>query len=118
MLYREIIAVGSQIHTKHINTLYGQNVELLSVKPGPGGRAVLAMGFRPLAFWDYGFESRRRHPYLLLVSVICCQVEVFATADPSSREVLPSVMCLSATVNPRHWQDANPPQTVAACKKW
>jgi hypothetical protein len=26
MLYREIIAVCSQIHTKHINTLYGQNV--------------------------------------------------------------------------------------------
>ena len=32
MLYREIIAVCSQIHTKHINTLLGQNVELLNVK--------------------------------------------------------------------------------------
>ena len=32
MLYREIIAVCSQIHTKHINTLCGQNVELLNVK--------------------------------------------------------------------------------------
>ena len=32
MLYREIIAVCSQIHTKHINTLRGQNVELLNVK--------------------------------------------------------------------------------------
>jgi len=31
MLYREKIAV-SQIHTKHINTLCGQNVELLNVK--------------------------------------------------------------------------------------
>ena len=29
MLYREIIAVCSQIHTKHINTLRGQNVELI-----------------------------------------------------------------------------------------
>ena len=28
MLYREIIAVCSQIHTKHINTLCGQNVEI------------------------------------------------------------------------------------------
>jgi len=28
MLYREIIAVCSQIHTKHINTLCGQNAEL------------------------------------------------------------------------------------------
>jgi hypothetical protein len=34
MLYREISAVCSQIHTKHINTLCGQNVEFLNVKPG------------------------------------------------------------------------------------
>jgi len=32
MLYREIIAVCSQIHTKHTNTLCGQNVDLLNVK--------------------------------------------------------------------------------------
>ena len=32
MLYREIIAVCSQIHTKHINTLCGLNVGLLNVK--------------------------------------------------------------------------------------
>ena len=32
MLYREMMAVCSQIHTKHINTLCGQNVELLNVK--------------------------------------------------------------------------------------
>jgi len=31
MLYREIIAVCFQIHTKHIN-MCGQNVELLNVK--------------------------------------------------------------------------------------
>ena len=29
MLYREIIAVCSQIHTKHINTVCGQNVEFV-----------------------------------------------------------------------------------------
>jgi hypothetical protein len=34
MQYREIIAVCSEIHTKHIHTLCGQNVELLNVKPG------------------------------------------------------------------------------------
>jgi len=28
MLFREIIVVCSQIHTKHINTLCGQNVEV------------------------------------------------------------------------------------------
>jgi hypothetical protein len=34
MLYREIIAVCSEIHTKHVNTLCGQNVEFVSVEPG------------------------------------------------------------------------------------
>ena len=32
MLYREIIAVCSQIHTKYINTVCWQNVELLNSK--------------------------------------------------------------------------------------
>ena len=32
MLYSEIIAVCSQIHTKHISTLSGQNLESLNVK--------------------------------------------------------------------------------------
>ena len=32
MLHREIIAVCSQINTKHINTLCGQNVEFFNVK--------------------------------------------------------------------------------------
>ena len=30
--YREIMAVCFEIHTKHINTVCGQNVELLNVK--------------------------------------------------------------------------------------
>jgi hypothetical protein len=32
MLYSEIIAVCSQIHTKHINTLCGQKIEFVNVK--------------------------------------------------------------------------------------
>jgi len=32
MLCREIMAVCSEIHTKHINTVCGLNVELLNVK--------------------------------------------------------------------------------------
>ena len=36
MLYREIIAVCSQINTKYINTLCGQNVELyIKTQPVP-----------------------------------------------------------------------------------
>jgi len=43
MLYTEIIAVCSEIHTKHINTLCGQKVEFLDLKPGGtyGNRWVL-----------------------------------------------------------------------------
>ena len=33
MLYREIMAVCSEIHTKHINTLCGQNVEFFYSEP-------------------------------------------------------------------------------------
>jgi len=32
--YREEIAVCSEINIQHINTLYGQNVESVNVKPG------------------------------------------------------------------------------------
>ena len=32
MLYGEIMAVCSEIHTKHINTQCGQNVKLLNIK--------------------------------------------------------------------------------------
>jgi len=34
MLYREIIAVCSQIHTEHTNTLCGQNLEYFNVESG------------------------------------------------------------------------------------
>jgi hypothetical protein len=34
MLFSEIIAVCSEIHIKYINTLRGQNVEILSIKTG------------------------------------------------------------------------------------
>ena len=34
MLYREIIAVCSEIHKQHINKLCGQNTEFLNVKAG------------------------------------------------------------------------------------
>jgi hypothetical protein len=37
------------------------------------------VGLRPLTYWDFGFESRRRHGCLSLVSVVCCQVDVPAS---------------------------------------
>jgi hypothetical protein len=50
MLYREIIAVCSEIHTKHINTLCGQNVEFLEVKPGGIWSPYRAVNTLPLAY--------------------------------------------------------------------
>ena len=41
MLYSEIIAICSQIHTKHINTLFGQNVEC---------RTYRAVNTQPLSY--------------------------------------------------------------------
>jgi hypothetical protein len=35
--------------------------------------------FRPLACWERGIESRRRHGYLSLVSIACCEVVVYET---------------------------------------
>jgi uncharacterized protein involved in response to NO len=39
---------------------------------------VSGVGLRLFACWDCGFESRRCHGCLFLVSVLCCQVEVSA----------------------------------------
>jgi len=44
MLYREIIAVCSQIHTKHINTLCGQNVELyIKIQSVPRSKHIVTV---------------------------------------------------------------------------
>jgi hypothetical protein len=40
MLYREKSAVCSEINTKHINTVCGQNVEFVNVKPGCVGKVA------------------------------------------------------------------------------
>jgi hypothetical protein len=45
----------------------------------PNGGAVKGVGLRPLACWYCGFESRRLHECLSLVSVVWCQVKDSAT---------------------------------------
>jgi hypothetical protein len=42
----------------------------------PSGRAVKGVCLPPLAYWEWGFESRQRHGCLSLASVVCCQLEV------------------------------------------
>ena len=53
--------------------------ESMGVIAYPSGRAVWGVWLRPLACWDYGFESRQGYGRLSLVSVVCCQVEVSAS---------------------------------------
>jgi len=60
----------------------------------------LGLGLRPLACWDCVFDSRRRHGCLSLVNVVCCQMFLL-WADPSSRGVVPSVMCPSVIAEPQ-----------------
>ena len=74
MLYREIIAVCSQIHTKHINTLCGQNVELLVVH-------ILTIGLDGLLI-------------LLYLSYVCNTFLIFL-------EVI--LFCISLLGAPRAW---------------
>ena len=72
MLYREIIAVCSQIHTKHINTLCGQNVEFLSVLAGGKQSDVWA-----LKNYDVGWTKLAQVvQWRLLVSTVRSQVHV------------------------------------------
>ena len=60
MRYREIIAVFSQIHTKHINTLCGQNVEIFNVKIGGkySNRCVLSELHNVLQVWSFSLWDK------------------------------------------------------------
>ena len=49
MLYSEIIAVCYQIHTKHINTLCGQNVELyINIQSVPRSKHTSSRLYKPV----------------------------------------------------------------------
>jgi hypothetical protein len=56
-----------------------KKARLIITNTDPSGRAVYGVGLRPLACWDCGFEFRRGHGCLSLVSDMWCQVEVSAS---------------------------------------
>ena len=60
MLYREIITVCSQIHTKYINTLCGQNAEFFNVKTGSkyNDRCVLSGCHNILQAWSFSLWDK------------------------------------------------------------
>jgi hypothetical protein len=65
-----------------------------------GGYAVKGEGLRPLVCWDCGSNSVRDMDFIV-VSVVCCQVQVSAASRSPSRGVLPSVVCLSVIPKPQ-----------------
>jgi hypothetical protein len=63
-----------------------------------------------LCSWDCGFETRKGHGCLSLVSVVCCQVQEMSVRrdDHSSRGVLPREACLWVIPKPRKGGDPEP----------
>jgi hypothetical protein len=59
----------------------------------PNGRAVEGVGLRPVACKDCGFESRRGHGFVSVISVVCCVVESLRGAYHLCRGVLPNAIC-------------------------
>jgi hypothetical protein len=60
----------------------------------------LGVGLRPLACWDRGFKSRRRHGCLSCTVFVCCQVEVTATGWSLVQRSPTEWGCLSVIVKP------------------
>jgi hypothetical protein len=81
ILYREIIAICSEIHTKHINTLCGQNVELLNVKLVVVGFEVLKQTVIPTG----GANKQITDPHTVQSAhcVWTCVYQYSPTAEPS-----------------------------------
>ena len=92
MLYREIMVVCSEIHTKHINTLCGLNVELLSVKVVVRRVTTWLSRFTSLHFVS---KPNFPQPSLLLVLSACLAV-LKKTATPlplqSPLQITPSTL--------------------------
>jgi hypothetical protein len=90
MLYREIIAVCYEIHTKHINTLCGQNVELLNVKLAVH---IMTTGLQPNSQFiasDTHAHSDKPHlsaKYRTLLHNIFCRSVAFSLVQQATHSV-------------------------------
>jgi hypothetical protein len=75
------------------------------------------VGLRPLACWDCGFESRRKHGCLCLE---CCVLSVRGLCDgpiTGPEGVLSSVVCLSVNWKPKQLSNLGP-RGLSSQKNW
>jgi hypothetical protein len=78
---------------------------------GPRG---LDVGQQALAWWDWGFESRREHELRSLVSVVCCQVEVSAVGGSFIHRS--RTECDRSMISkPQQWGGCGPLGSVRPC---
>jgi hypothetical protein len=84
MLYREIIAVCSEIHTKHINTMCGQNVGLLNVKPGGTYNNHWALHIIPPFAWRNHGTRRTTVAVIEVLMAECCNVHMWNVKSSDS----------------------------------
>ena len=94
MLYRELIAVCSEIHTKHINTLCGHNAEFLSAKPC--GVCINQWALKGKLILEHLHSSAKTPPFVLVLPLT-----IFHTFHVSRRT--PATGCLvSLTCSTSH----------------
>ena len=109
MLYREIIVVCSEIHTKHINTQCGQNAELLNVHIVTTGLQRMMQG----AGWACG-----PYPKHLTFAKIWTNIPWTSRRYPAlhtpmpSRFLRPSLVALFSWLSTRYWN----PQFITTFK--
>jgi len=75
-----------------------------------------ASALRPLASRDCGFESRRRHGCLSVVSVVCCQVGVLAR-DTSLIQKIPTEYGVSECVRGTSYRWPEPKRAPESWEK-
>jgi len=101
VLYSEIIAVCSQIHTKHINTLCGQNVECRTYRAVNTPSLMARQAY--LCNFLYSVSDRRHQPVELQVNTsVIIIVWIQCTSLGFTRQVLPNVVLQSK--KPRIYQ--------------
>ena len=92
MLYTEIVAVCSQIHTKHINTLCGQNGELCNTKRrGTYSNLATTVNSRKCQFHKSGFSESTQALTLRRLSHVL--FNILLHFDTMKRHVLHRVHC-------------------------